>query len=400
MCVSRSPQRTLLLDEDRTHSPAVRIALSAITLLFALPILALRGSAPAAQDVPEVAVIRAVPTTAPREVVLPGSFEAFEEVRLYARVTGYLAEVRVDIGDRVKARSVLAQMHLPEMDAEVGRAEADLAAARAELRRAEAAARLADITHRRLSDLKTSEPKAVTQQDVDVAAAEAEVALALAEGAAAAIEVAKAKLAHLEAMIGYARIRAPFDGVIVRRFVDPGALVVAGSEGGEPILEVASTDRLRLILSIPEALVPAVRPGVEAVVTVDALPGREFTGTISRIAGALAIDTRNMRAEIDMGAGDGGLRPGMYASVRLLIEQAGSIYSLPASAIRRDGADTFVWSVHDGQIVRKDVEMIENDAVRAIVRAQFTAGTQVVVTAPVDLKQGQPARTREAEATP
>ena len=371
-----------------------------MALLLAMPLLAPPGSAPAAQDVPEVAVIRAVPATAPRVVVLPGSFEPFEDARLYAKVTGYLSEVRVDIGDRVKARSVLAQMHLPEMDAEVGRAEADLASARAELRRAEAAARLAGITHRRLSDLKAHEPQAVTQQDVDVAAAEAEVARAGAEGAAAAIEVAKAKLAHLEAMLSYARIRAPFDGVIVRRFVDPGALVVAGSDGGEPILEVASTDRLRLILSIPEALVPTVHPGVDAVVTVDALPGRQFRGSISRIAGALALDTRNMRAEIDIGSEDGLLRPGMYASVRLLLEHGGSIYSLPASAIQRDGADAFVWIVRDGRIAREDVEVVENDAGRAIVRAQFAAGTQVVVTAPVDLKPGQTARVREAEASP
>ena len=332
-------------------------------------------------------------------VNLPGSFEPYERALLYARVSGYLSRMKVDIGDRVKRNDTIAELQIPEMEAEQGRAKADVASATAALRRAEANAKLAEITYGRLSDLQTREPQAVTQQDVDAAAAELAVARSNVDSAAAAIEVAGAKLVYLQALMSFAVIRAPFDGVVVRRFVDPGALVVAGSDDGEPVVELASVDRLRLVLAIPESFVPRVREGLGAEVSVDALPGKSFTGSISRISGALAEDSRTMRAEIDMEARDGLLRPGMYASVRLELAGRGEALSLPATSIRHDRDRTYVWTIRDGIVVRTEIEILMDDGERVLVGSGIDPGTQVVIHPPIGLIEGQTVRVEEGGAS-
>ena len=266
---------------------------------------------------PVVVVIRPEAVGGGGESELPGNFEPFERALLHSRAAGYLSRMNVDIGDRIKRGAPLATLLIPEMESELLHAEADVIAAQAEFRRTEAVAKLSDLTSRRLSDLQAGEPLAVTRQDVDVAAAEAHVSRARVESAAAAVDVARAKQSHLEALMSYATIRAPFDGIVVRRFVDPGALIVSGTDGGGPLLEVVNADRLRLVLSIPDSVAPRVRVGLACRIHVDALPRHEFTGVISRIAGALAVDSRTMRAEIDIDSEDGLLRPGMYATVKL-----------------------------------------------------------------------------------
>ncbi|MFQ5876323.1 MAG: efflux RND transporter permease subunit [Acidobacteriota bacterium] len=377
-----------------------------LVLLLVGPAFGLPAGALAAGDEgeprgepPLVEIVR--PSAAgPEEVVLPGSFEPFERALLHAKVTGYLARMSVDIGDRVGRHAPLAELQVPEMEAELGRAEADLASATAEHHRAQAAAELTEITYRRLSELKASEPQAVTQQDVDVAAAEVEVARSRVDIAAAEIEVRRAKLSHLRALMSYAVIRAPFDGVVVRRFVDPGALIVAGAEGGDPVLEVANPDRLRLVLSIPEAVVPRVRVGLRAEVAVDALPGRTFSGEISRLAGVLADDTRSMRAEIDIDAREGLLRPGMYASVRLRLEGDETALTLPASALHHEARRPYVWTVRDGVVHRTEVRIVRDDGMTVTIGAGLDGGTPVVLNAPPGLRDGQVVRVREPGGEP
>ena len=253
------------------------------------------------------------------EIVLPGSFEPFEEIVLHANVTGYVGRVLVDIGDVVQPGAVLARLEMPEMQAEIQQAEAEVLAMQAGLRRAQAEVSLARINHRRMADVQSREPRAVTQQDVDLAAGELEVAQAQVALAEAQLAVAGARVAHLQALASYGTIRAPFKALVVRRHVHPGALVVAGADGGMPLFELASADRLRLVVAVPESAAPAVRPGVRAEIEVDALPGRTFVGEVSRTAGALSDDTRSLRVEIDMGTEGGLLTSGMYASVRLTL---------------------------------------------------------------------------------
>jgi len=252
-----------------------------------------------------------------REIVLPGSFEPFEEIVLHANITGYVGKVLVDIGDVVQPGAELARLELPEMEAEIQQAEAEVLAMQAGVRRAQAQVALARINHRRVADVQSREPLAVTQQDVDLAKGELEVAQAELASAEAQLAVARARQVHLAALASYGIIRAPFKALVVRRHVHPGALVVAGADGGMPLFELASAERLRLVVPVPESAAPAVRPGIRAEIEVDALPGRSFIAEVSRTAGALSDDTRSLRVEIDMGTEGGLLTSGMYASVRL-----------------------------------------------------------------------------------
>jgi len=327
---------------------------------------------------------------ATREGELPGSFEPYERALLYSRITGYVSRVHVDIGQRVSAGTPLVRLDVPEMKPALGRARADVLAGEAALAKAGARIRRDRITYQRLSELQAAEPLAVTQQDVDMAEAEVQVSEAEAESAKAQILVARARLEEVEALMAYAVIVAPFDGVVAQRLVNRGALVVSGADGGDPVLEVAREDRLRLVLAVPEPMVPEIRPGVPAEITVDAFPDRTFNGTVTRCAGPLTRNTRTMRAEIDMEAHGGLLRPGMYATVRLQfggdVEQLG----VPTSLIRHDGdGAAFVWTVLDGAVARTLVEIARDDGATAVIRAGLRPETVVVLEGPADLHEGQ-----------
>ncbi len=330
------------------------------------------------------------------EVELPGSFEPFERALLYSKVTGYVSRVRVDIGDQVARGTPLVDLDVPEMGPTLGRAKADVVAGEAAFQKAQAQAERDRITSRRLSGIQAREPLAVTQQDVDMAAADLQVSIAAVQNAKAEIAVAKARVEEVEALMAYAVIRAPFNGVVAQRFVDPGALVVSGADGGDPVLEVVREDRLRLVLAIPEAIVPRTRVGLPAEITVDAIPGRIFSGTVTRCAGPLSRDTRTMRTEIDMDGHGGLLRSGMYATVRLQLGGDEEQLKVPAALIRHDGdGRAFVWTVRDGVAKKTHVEIARDDGASAVIQAGLLPESLIVLEAPPGLLEGQSVRVTE-----
>ena len=332
-----------------------------------------------------------------RELVLPGSFEPYERALLHAKVTGYVSRVHADIGDRVAQGTALVELEVPEMKPAMVRAKANVVAAEAALQTAQAQAERGHVTFQRLSTLQASEPLAVTQQDVDMAAADLQVAKSVVQSAEAEIAVTQARVEELVALMAYAVIKAPFDGVVAQRFVDPGALVVSGDDGGDPVLRVVREDRLRLVLAVPESMVLEVKPGIPAEIAVDALPGRTFSGTVSRCAGSLTQDTRTMRAEIDTDDQGGQLRPGMYATVRLRLGGDEEQLSVSASLIRHDAeGDAFVWTVRDGVAEKTRVKVAHDDGAIAVIQTGLLSESVVVVEAPLDLRAGQPVRTTES----
>lgn len=384
--VHKSP--TVIYRQGRTVIFAV--VLAALICVLAGPIRGENG-----EDAPTVVVTR--PESAPgRQVALPGSFEPYEQALLFAKVTGYVARVRAEIGDRVMRGSALVELDVPEMKPALLRARADVLVAEVAQQKAQAQTERDRITYRRLSGLQASEPLAVTQQDVDMAAADLEVSEAVAQSASAEIAVAEAKMDELEALMAYAIIRAPFDGVVAQRFVHPGALVVSGADGGDPVLEVVREDRLRLVLAIPEPVVPLTQVGVPAEITVDALPDRTFQGTVTRCAGPLTPDTRTMRAEIDMDSHGGLLRPGMYATVLLHFDGDDNLLSVSAALIRHDeDGRAFVWTVRDGRVGKTSVEIARDDGASAVIRTGLQPDSLVVLEGPADLDEGQPVSIRE-----
>jgi multidrug resistance efflux pump len=298
--------------------------------------------------------------------------EAAEQTKLHAQIVGFVHKVHVDIGDRVKKGQVLAELSAPEVDAElrqkealVAQAEAETELARRALRVAEAGfkqttaqvqetesackrsqahyerskseyARLEKMWQKKVIDKQVLDEKQREMEGAKAGLGEAEakvkVANAAQEGskakremvqaevrvALARQEVAKADAQRLDTMRQYAKVRAPFDGVVAKRTAETGALAGPGDGSkAEPLFVVVRTDSVRIAIEIPEADVPFVGTGTRALVRFPALQGKEVQATVSRLAGALDPDKRTLRAEIDLPNPEGKVVPGMFAVVAI-----------------------------------------------------------------------------------
>ncbi len=301
-----------------------------------------------------VIVERPIAVTGASKVVLPGTLEAWEMAPLYARVTGYLDDVAVNIGDEVAAGDVLARIVVPEMVEDIRGAEAMVEQEKAQLA-------LARVTHSRLESLRANNAGAIPQQDVDGAAAQVQVERAQ-------VRLAEANRDRLDALRVLSSLVAPFPGRITRRTLHPGALVREGnSPGAEPVIEIARTDRLRLVFEIPEPLAPHVTEQMPVVVRFDAFPGASVAASVARLAGVLDPSTRSMRAEVDLEDAAGRYRPGMYASVGIDVTPLDGALSVPSHAVRGYGDERFVMVADDGVLRERPVAVAADDGRNALV---------------------------------
>jgi RND family efflux transporter MFP subunit len=307
-----------------------------------------QGQAP-----PRVEVVQVSRATLGNGIQLPGALQAVTEAPVLARADGYLARRLVDIGDRVKAGQPLAELEAPELDAQVRQSKAAVQQAQAAMEQALANLEqgksdldLARITADRWTSLVTA--GVVSKQDNDQYQAQyrsrAATVQALEKSIAvqrAGIAVAEANLARLERMQNYLVVRAPFDGAITLRNVDAGALVIAGNT---LLFRIAQTSRLRAYLNVPQTHASSVRPGQSAQLTVSSLPGRQFTGTVARIAGALDPASRTMLVELDVPNADNALLPGMFVQVDLDGARTVAPLLIPSDALilRASGAQVAV----------------------------------------------------------
>jgi RND family efflux transporter MFP subunit len=341
-----------------------------------------------------------------RSTSIPASVEAFEQTTLYAKTAGYLRWIKVDIGDRVHKGEVIAEIDVPEMvpeykgsEAEIERATANIENARAELERAKAELQLKKITYERLKSIREQEPDVLPQQDVDDAQAQFEVARAMVSVAESKIKVATSEVGRAEAararwatLLEYAKIRAPFDGVVTRRYVDPGALIQQASSqtNVSPVVTVARVDTLRVFIDVPEPEVLFVKKGNPATITVDSLPGKVFEGTTTRFATALDPKTRTMRTEIDIPNRGGELRPGMYGRVKLTLEHRANALTVPASALIVEGNKVYIFTVVDGKARRTEVQTGFDDGIRVEIIKGLTGSEPFITTGKSAVKDGTP----------
>jgi len=271
-----------------------------------------------------------------------GTLEAFETADLYPKVSGYLSEVRVDIGDRVKAGQVLAMISLPETEKELAEAEATVVAKRADLA-------LQQITSQRQESLLKIQ--GTSQQAYDEAKGKANVA-------AAEVDLAAATAAKIRTMLEYTRILAPFDGVVAQRQVNRGDFVQGASAGRTtPLFTVQRIDVIRVFCNVPESDVARLRVGLRASIKPYGMEGKPILGKVTRFAGRLDPETRNMRTEIDVPNPGGRLYPGMYAQVSLETELHQNVLTLPVSSVGTDPGGKFVYAVQQGRIVRRPVQI-------------------------------------------
>jgi RND family efflux transporter MFP subunit len=261
-------------------------------------------------SVPSVQVTTPHRAAVSRTLTLPGSVEAFEKARLYAKVAGYLEQIHVDIGDQVKQGQVLAVLDIPEMTMEYAQAEAESTEAKARHAKVQADYELQKVIHERSKTLR--ERAAITQQDLDEAKAKYEVAAAGVKLAQARIDNTQAHLSKLKTLLEYAKIKAPFDGIVTERFVDPGALIQAATTASvniSPVVTVQRVATVRVFVDVPEPDVPAVDRGDPATLVLSALPQKKFEGVVTRFASALDPSTRTMKVEVDFPNPEGLLRP-------------------------------------------------------------------------------------------
>ena len=336
--------------------------------------------------VPDVRVAAVEPSPAATSVTLPGTTAAFADANVFARATGYIAKRNVDIGDRVKAGEVLAELAVPELDDQISQNESTLTQLKASLQQAEANVKLAQVTWDRDRPLVNQGWATQQQGTVDVQTVKAdEAAVAAAQQNVAAQENL---IKQLRQNRSYALVVAPFDGVITQRNVDVGSLVQGNATSGTFMFEIMQMDVVRVFVYVPQDAAFGVAPGVDAIVRVPELPDREFKGKVTRTADAQQSGTRTLLTEIDIPNPDGVLRSGVYCFVELKIPRKTPSFIVPAEAIifNRDGLQVAV--VKDSKAEIRKVRETRDLGTKVEVDAGVNAGDQVILNPPVNLGEG------------
>jgi RND family efflux transporter MFP subunit len=286
------------------------------------------GASRDAARVASVALARPTRLEQPRLLSLTGSVQGLEEATVYARADGYLAELAVDMGDRVTAGQRLATLDNPEVGREIQQARASLASSEALLVRARAAHQHALVSLKRYEALV---PGLASQEEIDQKRTQVALDYADVGVAEAAREASHANLDRLQQLKAFSKVLAPFAGTITARMIERGSLVSSGKDS--PLFKITSLDSVRVFVQVPQSRVAGIEPGQRAQVAVAEYPGTKFEGRVSRSAGALDSHSRTMNVEVRVPNDDHQLLPGMFASVTLELERAGSSLVVPATAL-------------------------------------------------------------------
>jgi RND family efflux transporter MFP subunit len=312
-------------------------------------------------EVPTVAVVQATRANLSSDLVLTAEFEPFQEIDVMAKVSGYIKEIKVDIGDRVQEGQLLATLEIPEMQddltrasAAIDEANAELATARDELQRSQSAHDMSHLSYARILDVSKREPGLVPQQEVDEAHSRDLVAEAQMAGAKShitaceqRIRVSQAEQARFKTMFQYGVITAPFAGVVTKRYANSGSLIQAGTASQSqamPVARLSENRLLRLALPVPESAVSLIHLGEPVDVRVSAL-NRSFPGRVARFSDKVDQSTRTMKTEVDVPNPTLILIPGMYAEVDLVTEQRKNVLSVPVEAVDGSGRSARVFTV-------------------------------------------------------
>jgi RND family efflux transporter MFP subunit len=333
--------------------------------------------------VPTVNVMHPKQGAPQTEIVLPGNMQAFTESPIYARTNGYLKKWYVDIGGRVKAGQLLAEIETPEVDQQ-------LQQARAQLNTAQANYNLAQITSNRYQELKNTD--SVAQQDVDNA-------LGSERANAATVASAEHQVKYLEQLESFRNIYAPFDGIITARNTDVGHLINSGAGGtAAELFHISAIHTLRVYINVPQQFSPAAKTGLIATLTLQEFPGRKFTGKLVRTANAIDLATRTLLVEVDVDNPTGELLPGAFAEVHLGVSSGAPTFILPVSALIFRAQGLQVGLVKDGN--RADLASIilgRDFGGEVEVVSGLQADDAIIVNPPDSLISGETVRVAEAQ---
>ena len=368
-----------------------RIGVAFIVLMIVVVVYGLSSRAVESSRLHDVTEAQAIPTVAlvtPANVEdhtgleLPGRLEAFIRAPIYARVPGYLKSWKYDIGARVKAGDVLAEIDTPDLDQQ-------LAQARADLNVAQANAKLAQITAQRWQSLADTD--AVAKQDVDQRTFTWNASIAQ-------VRAAQANLDRLVAEEGFKRLVAPFDGIVTARDTDIGALINVGAAGGQELFEVSETRKLRVYVNVPQNFVPSVPAGTQTTIQVPEHPDKSYSGTVEASAQAVAPSTGTtlMQLIVDNAAGE--MMPGDYASIHLQIAAHTQLLSLPSSAVIFDANGLSVATVDSDNHVHIKPVTIGRDLGAVIeIATGLSAQDRVIENPPDGISTGATVRVANAK---
>jgi RND family efflux transporter MFP subunit len=314
-----------------------------------------------------------------RTLTLPGNVSPWLQATLYAKVPGYLKSMNADKGDVVKKGQLLAVLDAPEVEQQFQQADADYQIKR--------------ITFERLRNVWRENPDVIAKQDVDMAEAAAKASKHLRDSR--------------RSMLEYTKVFAPFDGTVTARFADPGAFIPAATGSAtqsSPFFTVMDLDTVRIYVSVPQEAALWANQGVPAILTARELPGQEFRGAITRTTTAIDPSTRTLLVEIDLPNPNHRLRPGMFVTATLILEEHPQALALLPAALVSDNTGTSVFVVEgssaklvavktgldDGMWVEAIEGLQENMEVVVVGKTGLTDG-QAVRASPYSLPTGKPA---------
>jgi RND family efflux transporter MFP subunit len=346
--------------------------------------------------VPQVRLAAVEPSGDTEVVSLPATTSAFASANIFARASGYIGTREVDIGDRVKAGQLLAEIVAPELDHQIAQAEATLAQLKSALQQAEANRVLAKVTWDRDRPLVDKGWVTAQQGTIDEQTLKAQEA---------AVQVAQANVTAEEAQVQvlrqqkiYQHVVAPFDGVITQRNIDVGSLVQADATSGTFMFNIMQGSVIRTQVFVPQDQAFGLKPGIDAVVHVPEIPDRTFPGKVTRIADAIQPGSRTLLTEIDIPNPDGALTPGIYCTIELHILRKTPSFKVSADAVIFNQGGLQVAVVENGVVHLRKIGVVRDLGREVLVNTGVKQGDQVILNPAVDLAEGAKVRARPQAA--
>jgi len=330
---------------------------------------------------PDVIAAAPAPGTPVLDIVLPGNIYAYTDSPIYSRTDGYLEKWFFDIGAHVKKGALLAIISTPEVDQQLLQAQADLSTAKTN-------ANIASVTAGRYQELLPS--AAVSKQDTDTASSQS-------EATKSSVQSSMANVQRLEKLQSFEKIYAPFDGIVTARNVDVGQLITAGSNGGagSQLFHMAAVSTLRIYVAVPQAYGDAARPGMQAVLTFNEYPGKQFPAKVVRTAGYVDPTSRTLLVEVDYDNRNALLTPGSFTQVHFRVKSGVPTLTVPASALifRSEGLRiATVVNAQNGATVAKLLPVILGDDDGRVVQVVhgLDAQSEVIQNPPDSVVDGEP----------
>jgi membrane fusion protein, multidrug efflux system len=335
------------------------------------------------QAIPTVAVVLPDARALNATLDLPGRLEAYYRAPIFARVSGYLKSWSADIGAKVKAGEVLAEIEAPDLDQQLLQARADLASQ-------EASAKLSEATLTRRKTLIAS--NFVSMQEIDERSADL-------SNKKAAVKSGQANVERLEALAGYKKITAPFDGVVTARDTDVGALINAGGGSGPPMFVISDIRKLRVYVNVPQSYVPAIRIGARAVISMPEYPTRTFDATMEASSQSVDVGSGTTRMQLGLDNAGGELMPGGYANVRMSLVRDAAPLHIPASALIFNQNGLRVATVGaDDKVLFKTVTIARDLGKDIELASGISADDRIIIAPPDGIADGDQVRVTGAKA--